>query len=169
MPDSSRGPGSRRARHSLQSSGPRENAASSHSRRRTPRLRRVYSRDLADAERLAPLPGHEKTPAAWQTSKDDPVEKKNSAPEISIAASDEKTQPLEAARLEALINSIDQIVLELDAEGTFLSIWANDEQLLYHPAKNCWEEDPRTFSTRIFPLFARALQARDRHRQGRRF
>jgi PAS domain S-box-containing protein len=36
-------------------------------------------------------------------------------------------------RREALINSIDQIVLELDAEGTFLNIWANDKKLLYRP------------------------------------
>ena len=54
-------------------------------------------------------------------------------PPASIPASEEKSREHEAARLEALINSIDQIVLELDAEGTFLNIWANDEKLLYRP------------------------------------
>jgi two-component system cell cycle sensor histidine kinase/response regulator CckA len=68
-----------------------------------------------------------------QNSKNDLSEEKNSAPPAPITASEEKSRQHEAARLEALINSIDQIVLELDAEGTFLNIWANDEKLLYRP------------------------------------
>ena len=66
-----------------------------------------------------------------QTSKNISSEEK--APSLPAATSDEKCRQHEAARLEALINSIDQIVLELDAEGTFLNIWANDEKLLYRP------------------------------------
>src|SRR5262249_19664539 len=62
-------------------------------------------------------------------------EEKISAQEIPAAASHENSRQHEAARLEALINSIDQIILELDAEGTFLNIWASDEQLLYRPRK----------------------------------
>src|SRR6266481_3174183 len=68
-----------------------------------------------------------------QTPKNNPSEEKNSVPPAPITASEEKSRQHEAARLEALINSIDQIVLELDAEGTFLNIWANDEKLLYRP------------------------------------
>ena len=68
-----------------------------------------------------------------QNSKDNLSEERNSAPTPPVTASDDKSPQHEAARLEALINSIDQIVLELDAEGTFLNIWANDEKLLYRP------------------------------------
>src|ERR1700741_3048972 len=64
-----------------------------------------------------------------QTSETTPSEKKD--PPGPAETSEEKSRSYEAARLEALINSIDQIVLELDAEGTFLNIWANDEKLLY--------------------------------------
>jgi two-component system cell cycle sensor histidine kinase/response regulator CckA len=66
-----------------------------------------------------------------QTSKNISSEEK--APSLPATTSEEKSRQHEAARLEALINSIDQIVLELDAEGTFLNIWANDEKLLYRP------------------------------------
>ena len=68
-----------------------------------------------------------------QTSENNSSEEKNSLPQAPVTASDEKFCQHEAARLEALINSIDQIVLELDAEGKFLNIWANDEKLLYRP------------------------------------
>jgi hypothetical protein len=69
-----------------------------------------------------------------QTSKNDSSEEKDPAsPPAPITASEGKSREHEAARLEALINSIDQIVLELDAEGTFLNIWASDEKLLYRP------------------------------------
>jgi PAS domain S-box-containing protein len=61
------------------------------------------------------------------------ISSEEKAPSLPAATSDEKSREHEAARLEALINSIDQIVLELDAEGTFLNIWANDEKLLYRP------------------------------------
>ena len=53
-------------------------------------------------------------------------------PPPAVAADSSKSVPLDA-RLEALINSLDQIVLELDADGTFLNIWTSDEQLLYRP------------------------------------
>src|ERR1700756_4641281 len=82
-----------------------------------------------------------------QTSKNISSEEK--APSLPAATSDEKCRQHEAARLEALINSIDQIVLELDSEGTFLNIWANDEKLLYRLGANCWVEDPRIFLMRI--------------------
>ena len=57
-----------------------------------------------------------------QNSKNNSSEEKNSVPQAPVTASDEKSRQHEAARLEALINSIDQIVLELDAEGNFLNI-----------------------------------------------
>jgi PAS domain S-box-containing protein len=66
-----------------------------------------------------------------RTPENNPSEKKDPPPPVETT--DEKSRQHEAARLEALINSIDQIVLELDAEGTFLNIWANDEKLLYRP------------------------------------
>jgi PAS domain S-box-containing protein len=37
------------------------------------------------------------------------------------------------ARLQALVNSIDQIAFEFDADGTFLDIWTTDESLLFLP------------------------------------
>jgi PAS domain S-box-containing protein len=37
------------------------------------------------------------------------------------------------ARLQALVNSIDQIAFEFDADGTFLDIWTTDESLLFRP------------------------------------
>ena len=39
------------------------------------------------------------------------------------------------SRLEALIGSIDEIVFELDRDGTFLNIWTTNEQLLYRPRR----------------------------------
>jgi PAS domain S-box-containing protein len=36
-------------------------------------------------------------------------------------------------RLQALINSIDQIAFEFDVEGTFLDIWTTNESLLFRP------------------------------------
>jgi two-component system cell cycle sensor histidine kinase/response regulator CckA len=39
------------------------------------------------------------------------------------------------SRLEALIGSIDEIVFELDREGTFLNIWTTNEELLYRPRR----------------------------------
>ena len=36
-------------------------------------------------------------------------------------------------RLQALINSIDQIAFEFDVDGTFLDIWTTNENLLYRP------------------------------------
>src|SRR5271154_5082939 len=65
-----------------------------------------------------------------RSSKVDAIEKQDAPP--PVATSDEKSSH-DQARLEALIHSIDQIVLELDAEGTFLNVWASDEQLLYRP------------------------------------
>jgi PAS domain S-box-containing protein len=38
-----------------------------------------------------------------------------------------------AARLQALVNSIDQIAFEFDADGTFLDIWTTNEDLLFRP------------------------------------
>ncbi|MGB8522071.1 MAG: PAS domain S-box protein [Candidatus Acidiferrales bacterium] len=37
------------------------------------------------------------------------------------------------ARLQALVNSIDQIAFEFDADGTFLDIWTTNEDLLFRP------------------------------------
>jgi PAS domain S-box-containing protein len=37
------------------------------------------------------------------------------------------------ARLQALVNSIDQIAFEFDVEGTFLDIWTTNETLLFRP------------------------------------
>jgi hypothetical protein len=85
-----------------------------------------------------------------RTPENNSSEEKHPVAPAPVTASDEKSRQHEAARLEALINSIDQIVLELDAEGTFLNIWANDEKLLFALGANCWGEGPRTFSTRIF-------------------
>ncbi|HTP44049.1 MAG TPA: PAS domain S-box protein, partial [Candidatus Acidoferrum sp.] len=67
---------------------------------------------------------------AGKPAKADAVEKNTPPP--AVAADSSKSVPLDA-RLEALINSLDQIVLELDADGTFLNIWTSDEQLLYRP------------------------------------
>jgi PAS domain S-box-containing protein len=64
------------------------------------------------------------------SSKTEANRKKDPAP--AVETKHEKLRQDEA-RLEALINSIDQIILELDADGTFLNIWANDDQLLYRP------------------------------------
>jgi two-component system cell cycle sensor histidine kinase/response regulator CckA len=53
------------------------------------------------------------------------------------AAPDEQSihhSPVEnESRLEALIGSIDEIVFELDRDGTFLNIWTTNEELLYRP------------------------------------
>jgi len=38
-----------------------------------------------------------------------------------------------AARLEALLGSIDEVVFEFDADGTYLNIWTQDESLLVRP------------------------------------
>lgn len=38
-----------------------------------------------------------------------------------------------AMRLQALVGSIDEIVMEFDQEGTYLNIWTSDERLLVRP------------------------------------
>jgi two-component system cell cycle sensor histidine kinase/response regulator CckA len=57
--------------------------------------------------------------------------------ENPTAAADQppvRHSPIEnESRLEALIGSIDEIVFELDRDGTFLNIWTTNEELLYRP------------------------------------
>jgi two-component system cell cycle sensor histidine kinase/response regulator CckA len=67
---------------------------------------------------------------AKKTSKSGALDKNDTV--ITATTNSEKSTQNEA-RLEALLNSIDQIVFELDAEGTYLNIWTSDEQLLYRP------------------------------------
>jgi PAS domain S-box-containing protein len=40
-----------------------------------------------------------------------------------------------SARLQALVNSIDQVAFEFDVDGTFLDIWTTNEMLLLRPRK----------------------------------
>ncbi|MGB6978852.1 MAG: PAS domain S-box protein, partial [Candidatus Acidiferrales bacterium] len=49
------------------------------------------------------------------------------------------------ARLDALVSSIDQIVFELDGEGTFLNVWAANESLLYRPRQELLRRKSREF------------------------
>src|ERR1700721_3632540 len=92
-----------------------------------------------------------------QTSKNISSEEK--APSLPATTSDEKSREHEAARLEALINSIDQIVLELDPEGTFLHIWANDEKLLYRPRNELLgRRSEDIFAAVFFALYTELLQ-----------
>lgn len=58
-----------------------------------------------------------------------PIAKKEAPP----PARDVEESRQHEARLEALINSIDQVVFELDADGIYLNIWTTDDQLLYRP------------------------------------
>src|SRR5271155_1329209 len=52
----------------------------------------------------------------------------------SPAHTPEHGSPVEnESRLEALIGSIDEMVFELDRDGTFLNIWTTNEELLYRP------------------------------------
>jgi two-component system, cell cycle sensor histidine kinase and response regulator CckA len=52
----------------------------------------------------------------------------------SPAHTPERSTPVEnESRLEALIGSIDEMVFELDRDGTFLNIWTTNEELLYRP------------------------------------
>ncbi len=55
-------------------------------------------------------------------------------PAASPAQSRRTHSPIEnESRLEALIGSIDEMVFELDRDGTFLNIWTTNEELLYRP------------------------------------
>ena len=67
----------------------------------------------------------------WVGKRDNPAPflKKETHP----SPTDPEKSREQEARLEALINSIDQIVFELDADGTYLNIWTTDEKLLYRP------------------------------------
>jgi len=52
----------------------------------------------------------------------------------SPAHTPEHGSPVEnESRLEALIGSIDEMVFELDRDGTFLNIWTTNEELLFRP------------------------------------
>lgn len=57
------------------------------------------------------------------------------SPEQSAAAAmvPDFTARRREARLEALVGSFDQIVFEMDVDGSFLNIWTTDESLLYLP------------------------------------
>lgn len=63
----------------------------------------------------------------------DPIDKIEKKDPRAAPANDFEKSKQHEARLEPLIGSIDQMVLELDADGTFLNIWTSDERLLYRP------------------------------------
>jgi two-component system cell cycle sensor histidine kinase/response regulator CckA len=67
------------------------------------------------------------------------------------------------ARLHALVESIDEMVLELDAEGTFLNIWTANEELLYRPrhemlGRRISEVIGEEFFRPFMPIFRRVLE-----------
>jgi hypothetical protein len=78
------------------------------------------------------------------------ISSEEKAPSLPAATSDEKSREHEAARLEALINSIDQIVLELDAEAPSSTSGRTTKNFSIALGANCSVEGPRIFSTRIF-------------------
>lgn len=51
---------------------------------------------------------------------------------LAARASEQRLRESEA-RLRALVGSIDEVVVELDQEGTYLNVWAADESLLVRP------------------------------------
>lgn len=67
------------------------------------------------------------------------------------------------ARLQALVESIDEMVLELDVEGTFLKIWTANEELLYRPrqemlGRRVSEVIGEDFFRPFAPIFRRVLE-----------
>ena len=66
------------------------------------------------------------------------------------------------ARLEALVQSIDELVFEFDADGRYKNVWTNDESLLIRPKSDLIGQSVTAFfdeeSARPFPLiFQRVL------------
>ena len=60
------------------------------------------------------------------------------------------------ARLEALVQSIDELVFEFDADGRYKNVWTNDESLLIRPKSELIGQSVIAFfdeeSARPFPL-----------------
>ena len=69
----------------------------------------------------------------------------------------------EAARLQALIGSIDEIVFEFDAQGTYLNIWTRNERLLAFPiaprlGRTIGDIFGEEFARPFLDIFARVLK-----------
>jgi len=62
-----------------------------------------------------------------------PGEPKKNPADAPVQPPERSTPSENESRLEALIGSIDEIVFELDRDGTFLNIWTTNEKLLYRP------------------------------------
>ena len=58
---------------------------------------------------------------------------------VDISEPQEPTKALQEseARLQALISSLDDLVFELDENGTYLGIWTANDALLFAPRDNC--------------------------------
>ncbi len=55
------------------------------------------------------------------------------------------------ARLEALLSSLDDLVFELDENGTYLGIWTANDDLLVAPANSCSAGPTARWSARTSP------------------
>ena len=67
------------------------------------------------------------------------------------------------ARLHALVESIDELVVEMDVEGTFLNIWTANEELLYRPreemlGRRISQLIGEEFFRPLAPIFRRVLE-----------
>jgi PAS domain S-box-containing protein len=68
------------------------------------------------------------------------------------------------ARLQALVNSIDQIAFEFDADGTFLDIWTTNEDLLFRPreelvGQRVWDVVGEDLAPAYRDIFKRVLES----------
>jgi PAS domain S-box-containing protein len=68
------------------------------------------------------------------------------------------------ARLQALVNSIDDIAFEFDVDGTFLDVWTSDESLLFRPratliGRRLSDEMGEDFAVKYRDVFRRVLES----------
>ena len=86
---------------------------------------------------LARVEEHEKASLQIHEVLEERVEERTRALQIEMAEREKAAEALRNSkeRLQALIGSIDDIVFEFDADGTYLNIWTQREEMLIKPKK----------------------------------
>ncbi len=86
---------------------------------------------------LARVEEHEKAALQIHEVLEQRVEERTRALQIEIAEREKAAEALRNSknRLQALISSIDDMVIEFDADGTYLNIWTQHEEMLIKPKK----------------------------------
>lgn len=105
------------------------------------------------------------------------IELEDTANQLAVMGSNfgDTTQRLDITReelsqreadLQALVNSIDDIIMKLDSKGTIINIWSNDEKNLYAPIEETIGKNVESiFDVEKVDRFMLAIQAVDQSKE----